>query len=117
MKCSDEKRRLFSESSVNYFVELIEVQIRRLLDSGCAQIIETPVLDFLKTEVFKFFILRLIYFSVCKKVFQNEPLIGVFEQHDLPTMEYLRTIVVKLVRYRDEYQNKCKKVVFFKCII
>nr|CAD2140626.1 unnamed protein product [Meloidogyne enterolobii] len=93
MKCSDEKRRLFSESSVNYFVELIEVQIRRLLDSGCAQIIETPVLDFLKTEVF-----------------QNEPLIGVFEQHDLPTLEYLRAIVVKLVRYRDEYQNKCKKI-------
>ena len=52
MKYSDEKRRLFADSSINYFVELIEVQIRRLLDSGCAQIIETPVLDFLKAQVF-----------------------------------------------------------------
>lgn len=52
MKCSDEKRRLFTDSSINFFVELIEVQIQRLLDSGCAQIIETPVLDFLKAEVY-----------------------------------------------------------------
>jgi hypothetical protein len=93
IRVPEEKRHFFMEASSLAFIDLIQVQIRRLLDSGSAQMLETAVLDFLKEEVFK-----------------NEQIVHLFDQRGLPTVDYLRAILANLNRTRDEIFAKMNKV-------
>jgi hypothetical protein len=90
---SDEKRRLFLESSSFAFLDLIEIQIRRMLDSNCSQMLETPVLDFLKEWVFR-----------------NEQLLSLFDQSQFPLIDYIKALLDKLSKENDQIQAKLRKV-------
>uniref|UniRef100_A0A914ICD2 BRCT domain-containing protein n=1 Tax=Globodera rostochiensis TaxID=31243 RepID=A0A914ICD2_GLORO len=94
-RCFDEKYKLFVQVSSQYYVDLIETQIQRMLTTDCKQLVEAPVLDY-----------------AVENIFRCEPILGVFEQRNLPAIDYLRALCRKLEDYRNGIQKKldmCQK--------
>ncbi|KAL3114540.1 hypothetical protein niasHT_014347 [Heterodera trifolii] len=88
-RCSDEKYKLFVQMSSQYFVDLIETQIQRMLTTDTKNLVESPVLSYAKENIFR-----------C------EPILGFFERRNLPTIDYLRALCQKLEDYRNGIQRK-----------
>uniref|UniRef100_A0A183CF39 DCB domain-containing protein n=1 Tax=Globodera pallida TaxID=36090 RepID=A0A183CF39_GLOPA len=66
-----------------------------MLTTDCKQLVEAPVLDY-----------------ALENIFRCEPILGVFEQRNLPAIDYLRALCRKLEDYRNGIQKKldmCQK--------